>query len=328
MLYAVAPLFLLWIPCPSGQAQASSAAQNSSEKQHGPITKEQANELFRSVDEILKFASIDTNLPIQHSVKRKLITRDEVNKFLREKFDEDEGAKRLARSEVVLKKFGLLDRDFQLQPFLISLLTEQVAGFYDDKTKTVNLLDWIEPEDQKPVLAHELTHALQDQRVGLTNWSVVGPQDIARNVQQDNLHIQTDEGDTARDAVAEGQAMVVYLDYTLRSTGHSLQDSPEILDRLKETVSDTSSSPILARAPLLLQKSLLFPYSEGLAFEDAVLLKGGKDAAFSSVLADPPGSTFQILHPGAYMAHAPVPLLRLPDIHPFIDSTTFLTMSV
>ena len=137
------------------------------------MTKEQAKELFRSVDEILSFASNDTKLPIEHSVKRKLISRDEVNHYLREKFDEDEGAKRMERSEIVLKKFGLLDRDFHLRPFLLSLLTEQIAGFYDNKTKTVNLLDWIEPDEQKPVLAHELTHALQDQKVGLTKWSSI-----------------------------------------------------------------------------------------------------------------------------------------------------------
>ncbi len=78
------------------------------------MTKEQAKELFRSVDEILSFASNDTKLPIEHTVKRKLISRDEVNHYLREKFDEDEGAKRMERSEIVLKKFGLLDRDFHL----------------------------------------------------------------------------------------------------------------------------------------------------------------------------------------------------------------------
>ena len=145
---------------PAGQAPAASATQE-------PMTKEQAKELFRSVDEILSFVSTDTKLPIEHSVKRKLISRDEVNRYLREKFDEDEGAKRMERAEIVLKKFGLLDRDFHLRPFLLSLLTEQIAGFYDNKTKTVNLLDWIKPDEQKPVLAHELTHALQDQHVDL-----------------------------------------------------------------------------------------------------------------------------------------------------------------
>jgi hypothetical protein len=320
----VAGIGLLVVPAMVAQnpppAPANPPATASGDAPHPPLTKDQAKDLFRSVDEILSFASKDTDLPIQHSVKRKLITRDEVNKYLREKFDDDAGAKRMARSEIVLKKFGLLDRDFHLQPFMISLLTEQVAGFYDNKTKTVNLLDWIEPEEQRPVLAHELTHALQDQKVDLTKWSTVGSEDLARNVQQDNQHIQTDEAETARDAVAEGQAMVVFMDYTMRSTGQSLATSPGIMDKLKEMVSDTSGSPILARAPLLLQQSLLFPYAEGLSFEDAILVKAGKDAAFPAVLANPPGSTSEILHPAAYMAHVPVPVLRLPDIHPLIDA--------
>jgi hypothetical protein len=291
-----------------------------SEATHPPLTKEQAKALFSQVDTILSFVSADTKLPIQHSVKRKLLTRDEVNKYLTQKFDEDEGAKRLERSEIVLKKFGLLDRDFNLRPFLISLLTEQVAGFYDNKTKTVNLLDWIEPEEQEPVLAHELTHALQDQKIDLTKWSDIGPNDIAKNVDEDNLHIQTDEVDTARDAVAEGQAMVVFLDYAMRDSGKTLADSPELADRMKDSVSDTAGSPILARAPLLLQQSLLFPYGDGLSFEQAILVKKGKEAAFAAVLANPPTSTFEIMHPAAYMAHAPVPVLHLPDIHPLIDA--------
>ena len=223
------------------------------------------------MDEILAFVSLDTNLPIQHPVKRKLLSREEVTKYLRKKFDEDEGARRLQRSELVLKKFGLLDRQFDLRPFLITLLTEQIAGFYDNSTKTVNLLDWIQPEEQKPVLAHELTHALQDQKVDLTKWSDVSLGGVSHNVQEDNRHLQVDEVDTARSAVAEGQAMVVFLDYSLRGTSHSVADSPEIVSRLRDADTSMSGSPVLARAPLLLQRSLLFPYSDGLAFEQAVL---------------------------------------------------------
>jgi len=113
---------------------------------------------------------------------------------------------------------------------------------------------------------------------------------------------------------------VVFLDYSLRQTGKTLANSPEMMERLKETLSDTSGSPMMARAPLLLQQSLLFPYSEGMSFEDAILVKGGKEAAFGAVLANPPSSTFEILHPEAYVAHTPVPVLRLPDIHPLIDA--------
>src|ERR1700722_2184092 len=169
-----------------------------------PMTKEQAKELFKSVDEILSFASSDTKLPIVHPVKRKLISRDEGNKYLEKKFAEDEGAKRMEKDEIILKKFGLLDRDFHLRPFLVALLTEQIAGFYDNKTKTVNLLDWIQPEEQKPVLAHKLTHALQDQKVDLTKWSDVSINTTAKNVEEDNRHLQVDEAETARSAVAEG----------------------------------------------------------------------------------------------------------------------------
>jgi hypothetical protein len=304
----------------AGQTATPKEDQEPTQSAPPPVmTKDQAKELFRSVDEILNFASSDTKLPIEHVVKRKLISRDEVNHYLREKFDEDEGAKRMEREEIVLKKFGLLDRDFHLRPFLLSLLTEQIAGFYDNKTKTVNLLDWIQPDEQKPVLAHELTHALQDQKVGLTKWSSVSLNGPSHNVQEDNRHLQVDEADTARSAVAEGQAMAVFIDYTLRPTGRTLADAPGIMDKLKEQVADTTGSPVMARAPLLLQQSLLFPYSEGLIFEQAILVKAGKEAAFANVLTTPPSSSFEIMHPEAYIAHAPVPVVRLPDIHPLID---------
>jgi hypothetical protein len=311
------------VPCAALAGQTAAAPEQQTpapSKSQAPMTKAQAKELFRSVDDILNFVSSDSKLPIEHRVKRKLISRDQINRYLTKKFDEDESTKRMERSEIVLKKFGLLDRDFHLRPFLLSLLTEQIAGFYDNKTKTVNLLNWIQPDEQKPVLAHELTHALQDQDVGLTKWSDVTPENTARNAEEDNHHLQLDEADTARDAVAEGQAMAVFVDYSLRPTGKTLADAPELGDRLKDMASDSSGSPVMARAPLLLQESLLFPYTDGLSFEQAILVKAGVKAAFADVLANPPSSSFEIMNPKAYMAHTPVPVLRLPDIHPLLDA--------
>src|SRR5205085_11850251 len=134
------------------------------------ISPEEAHELFRSVDEILRFASKDSALPIKKEIKRRLTSRDEVVAYLQKSMAEDKDAQRLRRSELVLKKFGLLPQNFDLQSFLVALLREQVAGYYDVKTKTVNLLDWVDAEQQKPVMAHELTHALQDQSFGLDKW--------------------------------------------------------------------------------------------------------------------------------------------------------------
>ncbi len=288
-----------------------------------PLTKAQEKQLLADADEIFHFVSNDTGLPIQKSVKKVFITRDKVNAELKKKFDEDKSNKRMERSELVLKKFGLLDKDFNLRPFLLSLLTEQIAGFYDNKTKTMNLLDWVPIDQQKPVMAHELTHALQDQKVGLTKWEDLEPDSVAKNVEDDAKHIQTDETDTAREAVLEGQAMVSFADYMLKPTGKTLKDVPAVGEQLQAGAGDMSDSPVLARAPLILQESLLFPYTEGLAFEQAVLLKAGTEKAFTGVLDSPPNTSSEIMHPNDYIARKPEPVLAFPNIHPTLESAGY-----
>src|SRR2546423_7432419 len=160
------------------QKPADPSEEKASAKPENKITPEQAEQLFRDVDTILGFASKDTALPIKHEVKRRLASRDEVVSYLKKNMAEDKDVQRLRRTELVLKKFGLLPKDFDPQTFLVSLLEEQVAGYYDAKTKTVNLLDWVLPDLQRPVLAHELTHALQDQSFGLDKWLKRGQEDI------------------------------------------------------------------------------------------------------------------------------------------------------
>jgi hypothetical protein len=322
-------------PTPGQQPSGSSAAPAAPPKPSAPpakqaapaathITPEQAKELFASVGQILQFASDDSKLPIKHEVKSKLITRAEVEKYLVKKMNDDKDAKRMERSEIVLKKFGLIDPDFQLRPFLVKLLDEQIAAYYDSKTKTVNLLDWIEPDQQKPVLAHELTHALQDQRVNLDKWQDQTSDDISHNYAEDQKHVATDEDDTAREAVLEGQAMAVFVDYSLAPIHRSLHNSPAMVQRLLDSMFDSGDSqddPVLARAPLLLQESLLFPYKDGLKFE-ATLLADSKSpvGAFADVLDRPPDSSYEIMNPHAYEEQAKVPLLNMPDIHPVIDA--------
>lgn len=293
-----------------------------------PLTKEQEKQLLADADEIFHFVSKDTGLPIAHPVKKVFITRDKVNAELRKKFDEDKSNKRMERSELVLKKFGLLDRDFNLRPFLLSLLTEQIAGFYDNKTKTMNLLDWVPIDQQKPVMAHELTHALQDQKVGLTKWGDQEPDGVAKNAAEDTEHIRTDETDTAREAVLEGQAMVSFADFMLAPSGKTLRDMPQVGKQLEAGAGDMSDSPVLARAPLVLQQSLLFPYTAGLNFEQALLTKAGTERAFSGALDSPPNTSAEIIHPNQYIERRPEPLLLLPDIHPVLESAGYVPYDV
>jgi hypothetical protein len=297
-----------------------SLAQEAPAQKETKITPEQKKELFRSINQILSFASDDSQLPIKHEVKKRLISRDEVEKYVLDKFHEDKDVKRMQREEIVLKKFGLLDRDFQLQPFLVSLLKEQIAGYYDNKTKTVNLLDWVPPEEQKLVLAHELTHALQDQHSDLEKWEPDGPDGVSKNVKEDNERLAIDERDTALDAVLEGQAMVVYMDYTLKPKGKSLLTSPDVMRTPSDELDSSGSSPIMDRAPLLLQQSMLFPYRDGLGFEQRLLKDKGAPFAFAGVLDKPPSTSYEIMNPTAYERAAKVPLLQMPDVHGLLDA--------
>src|SRR5207302_1784826 len=279
------------------------------------ISPAEAEELFRSVDEILKFTSQDSALPIRKQVKRRLTSRDEVQAYLEKHMSEDEDAQRLKRSEQVLKKFGLLPRDFDLAKFLVSLLREQVAGYYDAKTKTVNLLDWLGAEQQRPVLAHELTHALQDQSFGLEKWMKAGRNDLALKKKNPTPEeIDNDEALTARQAVIEGQAMAVLIDYMLAPTGQSLLSSPQVVEALKQgLLVGTADSVEFSNAPIFLKEVLTFPYRYGLDFVTEVLTKDGKDKAFAGVFKNPPHSTRQIMEPKTYLSGEQIEPMPLPD---------------
>jgi hypothetical protein len=305
-------------PAPSGCTLPASPSHTDT-KAPSKITPEQAQKLFALVDVLIKFSSDETGLPIKSSVKRQLTSRDEVEKYLEQKFNEDEGTKRLQRDEIVLKKFGLLDHDFELKPFLLALLKEQIEAYYDSKTKTVNMLDWVGPDEEQPVLAHELTHALQDQHSDLEKWNDQTPDDVSTDSAGDIDHLAKDEMDTARDAVAEGQATVVMWDCELKPIGKSLIKDPEVLDLVKSQMSGAEDSPVMARAPLLLSESMLFPYREGMSFEQDVWMDQGQTAAFAGALDRPPTSSWEIINPREYeKKHIPaIPLL--PNIHPLTD---------
>ena len=299
---------------PHAQPQEDKKTTTTDVPAENKISPKEAEELFRDVDQIMQFASKETGLPIKKEVKRRLVSRDEVVAYLQKNMCEDKDAQRLQRSELVLKKFGLLPRDFDLQTFLVALLREQVAGYYDVKKKTVNLLDWIGSEQQRPVLAHELTHALQDQSFELKKWMKVGDTDLNDKKETTAADIENDEISEARQAVVEGQAMVVLVDYLLAPTEQSIITSPQIADALKETMLvGSDDSPEFKDAPIFLKEELTFPYRYGLDFETELLRIGGKEKAFASAFANPPRTTRQIMEPKTYLSGEQLEPMRLPD---------------
>ncbi len=271
------------------------------------LTPAEAKELLGMVDTILQFDSKDTALPIKREVKRALASRDQVQRYLEDHMKSDKDTQRLQRSAVVLQKFGLLPPEFDLKSFLVELLREQVAGYYDPKTKTVYLLNWLGPQTQLPVMAHELTHALQDQNFGLEKW-LRDPD--SKNLQKE---IESDEQTSARQAVVEGQAMVSLLDFILAPSQQNVVNAPALVEAMRAGMSATADSPVLSRAPMFIREALTFPYNYGLNFEREVEVKRGKQAAFAGVFRHPPQTTREIMEPETYLAGETLPRLRIPD---------------
>jgi hypothetical protein len=290
---------------PSGQSPQPTQPAAQEPEHH--ISQAEADELFKAVDEILKFDSQATGLPIKHPVKRKLTSRKEVEKYFLDSFKDDESAKHLTQAEVVLKKFGLIPRDSSLEGTLLALYTEAVAGYYDPKTKTVYLLDWLDPDAQKPVLAHELTHALQDQNFDLTKFMKHGQQK-----KTGKYDVETSEAESARVALMEGQAAAVMIDYLLAPQGRTVEGSPDVARAIQAGILSDEGAPIMHKAPLYLKEDLKFPYTYGLNFV-LDLLKISKQEAFAEAFQNPPADTRQIMQPQTYLDHQVVQPLPMPD---------------
>jgi hypothetical protein len=190
----------------------------------------------------------------------------------------------------------------------------------------VNLLDWVPIEEQEPVMAHELTHALQDQSFGLQKWMKRGEKDLGE-IKKDPTpaDIENDEMDNAREAVIEGQAQAMMFQYALAPTGHTVTNSPALVDAMEEeTLTGTPGTKVFNDAPIFMKESLTFPYSYGMQFVVALMQKGGKDKAFAAVLQDPPHTTRQIMQPETYLSREKIEQMRVPDFkHDFKNYEKF-----
>jgi len=114
--------------------------------------------------------------------------------------------------------------------------------------------------------------------------------------------------------VLEGQAMIVLLDYVLAPQDGSVQKMPQIVDMMQASMDKSRGSPVFDSAPLLLQEELAFPYRQGMKFIRDLLVAGGKQLAYTGVLARMPQTSREIMEPKEYLAGRRVPALLLPDL--------------
>src|ERR1700722_1079721 len=263
-----------------------------------------AREIFSEIGGILHDLHEITGFKIKHNVPAEIITRDKVKEFLQQRIKEASSPEEIRVEELTLKKFGLVPQDFDLAKNTVDLLTEQAAAFYDLNKKKLFITDWTPSATREPALVHELGHALADQNVNLDKFIKQGR--------------KSDDGSLARLAVMEGQASWLMAEYLARKAGQSLATSPALLEAMARSIeSGAGEFPVFEGEPLYLRQTLVFPYTKGLLFQNAVYQRTGKNA-FAEVFRHAPVSTQQILHPDTYFSdlaptHPALP--QLPEAH-------------
>lgn len=276
---ALLTLFCLFagslLPPVAAQGGAARTAQNAA--------------IISTADAVLKETSEIRELSVLRKVKSGAQSRSEIESMVIKNLDTDTTPAEMHATSLILKSFGLAPPDFEYRSFLIKLLAEQVAGYYDPKAQQFYLADWIDIDGQKPVMAHELTHALQDQHFNLKRF--------------DKWPKGDSDAELAAHALIEGDATLAMTLY--------LAKHPMIALSFLRTSQETSTEQF-NRAPRALRESLLFPYQEGLKWATQVYRRGGW-SMISKAFTKLPQSSEQILHPEKYFAYEAPVKLTLPS---------------
>jgi hypothetical protein len=258
-------------------------------------------EFSRAADEVLHNMSEITGLPLVTPLKKTLRSRDEIRAYVIRQMNEDKDVAQRYSDAKSAEAFGLLPKNFDLDSFMVELLTEQIAGLYDPKAHEFYIASWIPLADQRMVMAHELTHALEDQHFQIEPWLKA-----AR---------PNDDAELAREAFLEGSAMAAMVDFLLQGTGKSLNNMPEFDPSL--LLGELENSPELQKAPPFIKDSLVFPYFAGMTFTASVLKPAGW-SSLGKVFLHPPASTQQILHPALYKSGHVAQPVTLPAIESYL----------
>ncbi len=238
--------------------------------------------------ELLPDLAARSGLELHHPVRVARRSREELVRYLTAKLDEELPPAKAQGVTASYWLMGLVPRDFDLRRVLLSVYTEQVAGFYDPDSTALFVMDDQPANALRTVLVHELVHAVQDQAVNLDSLT-----DPARG----------NDRQAAAQAAIEGHATLVMLEYLTEQQQGSpvdLSKIPDFAQQVRPALESLRDQyPELASAPRIIRESLLFPYIEGAGFVQRLWREeGGRPAPFGPWL---PQSTEQVLQPERFL---------------------------
>jgi hypothetical protein len=258
-------------------------------------------------------------ISFKHEVKRDVTAREQLRDVIRKEIDEDKSPAEFHGDEIAMKALGFIPKSLDLKETMLQIYSEEIAAFYDPKTKTMHLIK--EPEEKtkkspsflerflgkksgfdkdenKTVIAHELTHALSDQNHDLDAMS--------------NQIKGDDDRDLAFSSLVEGEATLTMFAAQMSDwDGSKMSKIPSAsLDRtfgLMMPLMSMAGGKAMRNAPAVFGEMLMFPYLRGMVFCSKLTNDGGWEA-IDVAYDSPPLSTEQVLHPEKYRLKPDAPM--------------------
>ncbi len=276
------------VPPLHGQSRPSSA--------QAPVASARPadDSLYKAADEVAADVEKLRGWAFKRPVRKERTTLAEAKRYFESRIDSLLPAPKRAVMEAFLQTVGLIPKGADLRTSLATVLEQQVAGYYDPSSGTLHLVDRandMPPFMQRTVLAHELTHALDDQYVGLEDQAKPGAQ-------------QTEDADIVKGSLAEGSATALMFQYLVRETMAGKVNAVEAAEYFKNELARAES---LSQMPRYFN-ALFGSYLVGSAFLargnlQAVLTQADNSAVgqnFLTAWKTPPRSSEQVLHPEKY----------------------------
>lgn len=240
--------------------------------------KTQAAAIVKQIEEL-------RGLKFKQPVPVEVIDDDRAREYMLARLDRFGIRSQMNVTGEAYRMLGLLPEGVDLVESMLDVMRDQAGGFYDPDRKTFYLLDDMPPILAPMIIAHELTHALEDQHFDLDGRL--------------KKALADDDRLFAIGAVHEGSAMVVMTQFTARQlmTGKTTP-----ADLAAQAEAQAGQQEMLKGLPQVLTRQLLGPYLLGASFLTRGNLMqaatGGypvEDAA--RAFASGPVSSEQVLHP-------------------------------
>jgi hypothetical protein len=258
----------------------------------GQVDLRRAQRIYSNVQE-LRQLNFKTDVPLV------LMDRDQANLVIEREVARHHDTVDFQRAAEVGVLTGLYAPGIDLKAQMMRVLSSQVVAFYDPQDREMILLKskskpglwsritgFLTHKDStgEMLVAHELTHALQDQYFGVHAA-------IDRIADKDDRRL-------ALRSVVEGDATLV--GYGCISGFINAETIATLLTHLEDmpTLFDVQSPG----TPAALRDALIFQYTDGTRFVGEVYRRGGWSAV-NALYDNPPLSTREVLDPGLYFGH-------------------------